>query len=93
MKLSRRGILAGFLATGAAPAAAVHHKPPDIPKPKFIKGQIMPRSHMVAMADRFHFGSAYPVVVYEYDIYDGEKFVPLNSGDGQRVVDELNGRV
>jgi hypothetical protein len=90
--VSRRGIIAGLLATTAAPAAAVHHKPPDVPKPTFIKGMIMPRSVLVA-DPRLPggWGHAQPVVVYEYEIFDGEKFVALNSGAGQQVVRELGG--
>jgi hypothetical protein len=29
------------------------------------------------------------MVIVEYDIYDGEKFVALNSAAGQRVVEDM----
>lgn len=86
--VSRRGILAGLLVAGATPAAAVEPQP----EPTFIKGMIMPRPHLVADPHvAGGWGYAQPVVVYEYDIFDGEKFVPLNSGAGQRVIEELSG--
>jgi hypothetical protein len=31
-----------------------------------------------------------PMVLFEHDIYDGKKFVPLNSDAGQDVVRELS---
>lgn len=92
MKMSRRGILAGLLATSAAPAAAVEHEV-ELPKPKFIKGMIMPVSRLISDPLHHRFGSIYaePSVVFEYNIFDGTKFVALNSSAGQRVIEELGG--
>jgi hypothetical protein len=85
MKVSRRGILAGLLAAGAAPAVAVEGSP----GPTFIKGMILPRTKVVPEL-QFCTPSYYgPMVIVEYDIYDGEKFVALNSAAGQRVVEDM----
>ena len=86
-KVSRRGILAGLLATSAAPAASVE---PDLPKPTFIKGMIMPRPRICTDPRYGMAGFGPAMVVYEYEIFDGNKFVPYNSDAGQRVVAELS---
>ena len=89
-KVSRRGILAGLLATSAAPAAAME-TPPDLPRATFCKGQIMPRTVLTPDLTRQWGNGFYPAVaIIEYDIYDGDNFIPLNSIAGQRVVAELS---
>jgi hypothetical protein len=90
MTVSRRGILAGLLLGAAAPAAAIESKP-ELPKQTFVKGMIGLR-YVMAPDPRFsHMPLAYApcVMLIEHDIYDGEKFVPYNSGDGQKVIDDL----
>lgn len=90
-KVSRRGILAGLLATSATPAAAFEQAPPvacDMPI-----GYILPRITHELMPVFSPLG-AYPVQAVckiVHDIWDGEKFVPLDSDEGQVVVRELGG--
>ena len=93
MKPSRRGVLAGLLASGAAgDAFATSERPPELPRERFIKGMILPRTHH-HIAPQMPWLSNSPsvaVAVIVYEIYDGEKFVPLESEAGQRVVKELS---
>lgn len=89
-RLSRRGILAGLLIAGGAPVETIAHPPPV--KHSFIKGQIMSRIryHIAPQFPHLVKGPSNAVAVIEYTIFDGEKFVPLDSAAGQRVVAELS---
>jgi hypothetical protein len=101
--LSRRGIFGALgLAVPVALVPRVEAKPPAAPLPKqsFPKGQIMPRvrhyavpAHMHTISDPVHsHGYTQSVAVREidYEIFDGTKFVPLESVAGQRVVADLS---
>ena len=94
MKVSRRGILAGLLATSSSRAVAddLISPPLEPVKETFIKGQIMPRTvmHVAPQFPQFAHSPMVPVAVIKYEIFDGEKFVPLNSDAGQRVVADLS---
>jgi len=91
MKLSRRGILGGLFAISVPVVAEAKPTPT---KQHFIKGMIVPRYHMVPACHEGHiFAGGHAtaqMVVCDYDIFDGGKFVPFNSAAGQQVLRDLS---
>ena len=68
-------------------------KPPRgllLPRYKIVSDYSHAHSHSYAHAHSHSYSQA-AMVVTEYDIFDGERFVPLNSVDGHRVEMELRG--
>lgn len=61
-----------------------------LPQAKFLRGQVMPRTVYHAISDPGHSHGFAAAVVIEYDIFDGEKFVPLNSDVGQAIVKSMS---
>jgi hypothetical protein len=89
MAVSRRGILGGLFAA-SLPVAAIAKPEPEAVKQTFLKGMVVPRFRHCTISDPCHSHGWTPaVVVTEYEIFDGERFVPLNSTPGQRVIAEL----
>ena len=93
-KVTRRGILAGLLATGATPADALLEVQAPPVECEIPIGYIIPRiSHeLMPINIAGNFGGYSPVqavckIVHE--IWDGEKFLPLESEAGQQLLKRL----
>lgn len=88
--INRRTIFA-LLGLAALPVA-VEAKAPVLPAPpKPLRGMILPRFVYTVGYSGFDPGHSHAVaqVLTEYDIFDGEKWVPFNSTEGQTLVQEL----
>ena len=96
MKLSRRGILGGLVAAAVPVPAVIANAAPAAPKQTFAKGTVMPRFHVVNDHGHGYSGahshgySLAAVMTTDYEIFDGEKFVPFNSTAGQQVIADLS---
>jgi hypothetical protein len=103
--LSRRSLFT-LLGLSALPVAATVRPQPVEAKQTFIKGAVVPRvreyvtpdysAQMPAHSHSFNAGHTHgytPARVVrevDYQIYDGEKFVALESESGQRVIADLS---
>jgi hypothetical protein len=101
--LSRRGIL-GLFGVAALPVAIeAKPTPTPTPKPTFLKGQVMPRireyvvpgenashTHSFNPGHSHGYTQAHVVRHVDYEIFDGNKFVPLQSEAGLAVISDLS---
>ena len=95
--INRRTIFA-LLGLAALPVAAKQAEAalnPAPPKPP--RGMLLPRvvyqmrSGYVSFAGGHSHEFCEPVALTEYDIFDGEKWVPFNSVEGHKIELELRG--